>query len=514
MILDVCNIMKNKLNGKPVEMNVDIDPNLPSVLLGDSARVRQILVNIAGNSVKFTNEGLITIRAAFRKTDDESILLKLIFEDTGIGIKDEDKARLFDSFTQLDSDRNRNAEGTGLGLAITNYLAELMNGSLELESEYGKGSTFTVEIPQHVVDWTPASQTDETDTIDFTAPSANVLITDDNPVNLTIAEGLLKPLKMNVTTVASGEEAIRLCGENKYDIIFMDHMMPVMDGVEVMHNIRKKYPEYELKPIIALTANTAGDARDMMLSEGMNDFVAKPVDVKTLVRKVRKWLPDDLIIPMTDEEKAAAKLAQDKNDEGSDLVIGDLDIKGAVSRLGGEALFFTILKDYYRIMPEKSALIRDAWNKKDWKTYTIEVHSLKSTSGQIGATGLQRMAADLEAAGRVEDEAFINKHTEELLERYTAYIPVLEPFCEEKDEDDENKPEADNEVLKKAFEDFIKAADDLDLDGMEEIMGTLSEYRYPDDEKELFANLKEAVANIDTDTALTVIDEWKKRRTI
>ena len=511
VINDVGHIMKNKLGDKPVKLDVDIDPELPTVLLGDAGRIRQILVNVAGNAVKFTNEGKITIRAAFNKIDEDNIILKLIFEDTGIGIKEEDKKRLFESFTQLDGSRSRNAEGTGLGLAITKHLAELMGGTLDLESEYGKGSTFTVEVPQHVVDWEPVSDVSKTGAITFTAPAAKVLVTDDNPVNLSIAEGLLEPLKMNITKASSGEEAVELCKDNDYDIIFMDHMMPEMDGVETMHAIREKYPEYEKKPIIALTANTVGNAREMLLGEGMDDFVAKPVDVKSLVGTVRKWIPDDLIVEMTEEEKARAELLQKEREKAPDLVIGDLDIKGAVTMLGGEGMLFKILKEYYRVMPDKERVIREAWENKDWETYTIEVHSLKSTSGQIGARELQRMAADLEAAGREANEAFINEHTEELLERYTGYRPVFEPFCEEKEEDDSNKPEADKEVLKKAFDDFKDAADTLDLDTMEEIVKELSKYRYPDDQKALFSKLKDAVANIDVDAALEIVEELDKK---
>ena len=632
-INDVSNIILNKLSEKPVVLDVDIDPNLPKVLCGDSNRIRQILINIAGNAVKFTNKGSVTIRAAFERTDDRNILLKLIVKDTGIGIKEEDKKKLFDSFTQLDSKRNRNVEGTGLGLAITKRLVELMNGSLKIDSEYGKGSIFTVEIPQQIVDGTPSAHVNEpekcaalymfsnpvsnsaferdatrlgviskevkerinmkqecldmlskhpgctlfvftdtvtvtslrpefvnsrndilpvlvtdygsklklslqnlifgtnplftanmamifnkekeirsdgseTDVADFTAPFANILVVDDNHVNLTIAEGLLEPLKMNIKKASSGKEAIRLCGVNKFDLILMDHMMPEMDGVEAMHAIREKYPEYVKKPIIALTANAVGDAKKALLDEGMNDFIPKPIDVKTLMAIVRKWLPAHLIMKMTDEEIAKAELAQKDKKPSENLVIGDLNVQDAIAKLGGEALFYNILKDYYRIIPEKSALIRKALEEKDWKSFTIEVHSLKSTSGQIGATEVQRLAAKLEDAGRKEDEAFIKENAGELLERYTAYESVFKPFCDDGKDKNVTKSEVDKEVLLKAFDDLRAAADDLDFDRMEEIVEKLSRYRYSDIEKELFMKLKKAVSDIDPDTALEMISEW------
>ena len=309
--------------------------------------------------------------------------------------------------------------------------------------------------------------------------------------------------------VADGvaHHALKLQKKEQFDIVVSEY-----HGLDSLHAgsvLKKKYPEYEKKPIIALIANTVGNARDMLIGEGMDDFVAKPVDVKTLVGTVKKWLPDDLIVEMTEEEKAEAeRLMKEKNKE-PDIVIGDLDIRGAVSLLGSEEMLFKILKEYYRVMPEKERVIRQAWENKNWETYTIEVHSLKSTSGQIGAKELQRMAADLEAAGREANESFINEHTEELLEHYTAYRPVFAPFCEEKEEDDSQKPEADKEVLKKAIDDFKDAADNLDLEGMEEIVKELSKYRYPDDQKEILKQLKEAVANIDVDAALELIEEFQ-----
>jgi signal transduction histidine kinase/DNA-binding response OmpR family regulator len=632
----VVNMTLNKLSDKPVDLDIDMDPDIPAVLYGDSNRIKQILVNLTSNAVKFTNKGSITIHASFERNNEGGIL-KLSVEDTGIGIKPEDKDRIYDSFAQVDSKRNRNVEGTGLGLTICRRLADLMNGKLSMDSEYGLGSVFSVELPQKVVDQSPTShikdpdgiialymfsselrdeaferdakrlsvfcekaenssdaeklcldilkrfpgrecfifvdsdtamslspeffnsradikpvlvmdmaskltldlvgltfatsplytanmamifnkekearaKNEETDTaLDFTAPDANVLVVDDNIVNLTIAEGLLEPLRMNVTRAVSGKESVMLAGREKFDIIFMDHMMPEMDGVEAMHVIREKYPSYKNVPIIALTANAINEAKERLLAEGMDDFIPKPIELRLLLSKVKHWLPKEKIIQMTKEEAAVAALehAERVSEDSDTLMIGDLDVQGALSMLGSETLFFNILKEYYRIMPEKEQSIREAWENKDWKTYTIEVHSLKSTSGQIGAKEVQKMAADLEAAGREENESFIDEHTEELLERYTAYAPVFKPFCEEDDEDDMSKPVADSETVKDAFSRLRSAADSLNLDEMENIVGKMSEYRYPDEMKELFESLKQAVQDIDADGCIAVLDKWE-----
>ena len=431
VINDVSNMIMTRVMDKDVELILDIAPDLPRKLYGDSNRIKQIMINIANNAVKFTKEGQVVLKVGFECIGEEEILLLISVSDTGIGIKKEDMERLFESFQQVDSKRNRNIEGTGLGLAICKKLLEFNDGKIWVESEFGKGSTFSVCIPQRVLDTRPSViirdnemilatgliknvfvkqqmekdmkklrihyQTLDTEeyldkaagaqflfvekalytekvrhfieihpdldavmlidfsdsvrsdygnlivikkplyvlnlagifnhedisvnadisesVFDFTAPEAQILIVDDNPVNLTVTEGLLKPLEMKIDTAAGGEEAVEMISKKKYDLIFMDHMMPELDGVETTHIIRRFHKEYDSVPIIALTANAVDGVKEMFLNEGMNDFVAKPIEMSRILAKLQKWLPQEKIYKvrnkMAQEETTKKDLTRD-----------------------------------------------------------------------------------------------------------------------------------------------------------------------------------------------------------
>ncbi len=637
MFNDVSNIVMMRIGSKDISLDVDLPPDLPAMMNGDNIRIRQILINLANNAVKFTESGKVSIIVSFSKKDDNNILMKISIADTGVGIKPEDLTRIFESFSQVDSKRNRSVEGTGLGLAISQRLVDLMGGKLDVSSEYGKGSTFTFTIPQTVIDWTPgmgvkspekctgialfkdASLTDSfkrdscrlgvtsivmddksdlaprfaevsyqnpesrlffftdeasltpdrisyleshpdvicviitdftgrcditlpnmvqvkrpisamtlsmiynqekiyfeagqsDDISSFTAPGAKVLLVDDNPVNLAVAEGLLEPLKMSVMSAESGKEAVELASAHRFDIIFMDHMMPEMDGVEATHMIREKYPEYNNIPIIALTANAIGDAHDMFLKEGLDDFVPKPIEVRNLTSKVKQWLPPEKIKMLTaDEIKAqAAESRSDHEGASRTIVIGDLDTDTAISMIGSEKVFRNILKEYHRVMSTKAEMIRSYYEAKDWPAYTIEVHALKSSSRQIGAIELADMAAELEKAGKELDIDYIEAHTGELLDRYESYKPVLDPLFSDETSSDPDKPLIDNAVLADILGRLRAGAENLDLDVMEAAAEDLEKYSYPAGQEEFVQRIKEAVGSIDTDSCLEILTEWEK----
>ena len=294
MVREVVGALSMGLSAKPVKMNLNISPSIPQFLRGDYARIRQILGNVIGNAVKFTKEGSVTINLDHESVSDGEINLKIRVADTGIGIMKQDYDMIFESFSQVDSKRNREAEGTGLGLAITQRLVKLMNGTIEVESEYGVGSVFRISISQKIAE--SADDKQETPAPEkFHAPSAAVLVVDDNSVNLFVAKSLLGMFGIEPTCVSSGEQAIKACENRSYDIILMDHMMPKMDGVEAMNIIREKFPAYKSVPIIAFTANAVEEARDLLLNEGMDDFLAKPVKGSDIEAIMRKWLPKEKI---------------------------------------------------------------------------------------------------------------------------------------------------------------------------------------------------------------------------
>ena len=636
VVNDVSNIIMTRIGDKDLELTVDIAPDIPHKLYGDNVRLEQIIINLANNAVKFTSSGQVAFQVQYERTDQDTIDLKLSVKDTGIGIKQEDMGKLFESFQQLDSKRNRNIEGTGLGLAITKQLVDLMHGSITVDSEYERGSIFVVKVPQKIVEDVPSIPLNEDiqiiaggvianhyiqeqlvrdcqrmgvryiylrkdnsigdildqnidfvfieetvysrdwqefarshpeitvilmvdfrstttsnlpnlrvvkkplyalnlslifsgqelhnsgieqreDDFNFVAPEARILIVDDNAINLTVATGLLNPLEMHVDEAKSGFEALEKINEKMYDLIFMDHMMPEMDGVETTQCIRERYPEYDMVPIIALTANAVGGVKDMFVEAGMNDFVAKPIELKTLVQKVRQWLPPEKIHKLFE-----VKAAQPANEKSEIPVISDLDVASSIKLLGSEKLFYAVLRDYYRVIGKKADVIEQYEAAADWQNYTVEVHALKSASKQIGATELSEMALKLEEAGNVmrgsEDavdreaaESYIRSHTAPLLERYRQYKEALAPHCEEQEQSQEDKKAITKDVLQTLLEDLKKAAEDLDMDEMENIVQHLHEYRYDDEEKEFLEKIAEAAAEMDVDTCTELVEEWQSR---
>lgn len=628
---DVSNIIMTRLKDKDVELLLKINPSFPRFLYGDDLRIRQILINLANNAVKFTKHGHVDIIVDYEKIDENNIRMKMMVKDTGIGIKECDLGRIFSSFQQLDSKRNRNIEGTGLGLAICSQLLKLMGGSINVESVYEKGSTFSVELPQKIISWEPAIKVKNADSVaavghfnnvcfakqfyadtkclnvdsmaltasdrfddllstygedlsgkkiflfmeedsydeymeqtirnnpdvtgvmltdfysnrksdipnlrvirkpfsttaialslnnetmqfndadelyefDFIAPKAEVLIVDDNTINLTIAEGLLEPLKMQITTANSGKDALELIARKRFDLIFMDHMMPELDGVETTRIIRRLHPSYNDVPIIALTANAVEGSKELFLSEGMNDLVPKPIEMKTIVSKIKNWLPSDKL------EKGSTLSADNNNEENKDtnakLVIGDLDTEFAINLLGNEKLFWTILKEYYKAIPAKSMRIKELEQKADWKNYTIEVHALKSASRQIGATELSDMAAGLESAGNVGDIQTIVSNTDYMIQKYVGYMDILKPFFEE-ERSSVTKNQIQPEQLLKLFERMLEAVNNLDMDQMEEVIMDMKRYNYPDEQTDYMEKLEIAVGNIDVDRCEELINTWR-----
>ena len=294
MLEEIVSITSRGLGDKPVKMELCLAQDLVQELHGDSERIRQVLINIISNAVKFTEQGSIKIDAGSARKDGSTVDLKISVADTGIGIEKENYEKIFDSFSQIDSKRNRKAEGTGLGLAISQRLIQLMGGNIEVNSEYGVGSVFRITIPQQIAAHKakgPTAPSNAAPTPDaFFAPDARVLVVDDNSVNLYIAKNLLELYGIRPTCVLSGADAIRAVDGHEYDLILMDYMMPDMDGIETMERIREKFPAYKDVPIIAFTANAVAEARDILMNSGMDDFIAKPVKSKELEAILKKWL--------------------------------------------------------------------------------------------------------------------------------------------------------------------------------------------------------------------------------
>ncbi|MDE5747388.1 MAG: PocR ligand-binding domain-containing protein [Acetatifactor sp.] len=627
MVNDVANIIMTRIGSKELELTVDVDPNLPNMLYGDNIRIKQIMINLANNAIKFTKMGNVHLQISFRKMRGDMLYLRVAVSDTGSGIQKSDMDKLFKSFQQLDSKRNRNIEGSGLGLAICKQLVSLMNGNIHVKSEYGVGSTFSFGVPQKIVDGSPsvkrvegnvlaagllagdyaamqiktdmqrlgvnyqgfASERDLTrymngkiqylfvdyplmtdtvqeflrshpdiigvvladyreartygienvsivkkplytlslasilqgdkaglgynhldaDDFNFVAPDAEILVVDDNEINLTVAKGLLSPLHMHIDSAMSGKDAVFKVTNKKYDLIFMDHMMPEMDGIEATRIIRRTLGENGQVPILALTANAMEGTREMFISEGMNDLVTKPVELKDIVSKLRKWLPPEKIHKKqhADNEKKQS-VKSEMSAQTTDISINGLDVQKAMGFLGNEDLFWAVLKEYYRVIDKKYALIKQYEQEGKWREYTIEVHSLKSASRQIGAFELAETAAQMEAAGNAGNVELIRKITPGMLAEYIFYKDILAPYFPAEEEEKEEKQIYSGE-LAALFAQMRDALENLDLDTMEEAIQSMNQYSYGSVQDEFFEELKNAVDDMDTERCEEILDTWE-----
>ena len=313
---DIANMTRSKAQDKGLSYELDADEDIPAVLFGDEIRIRQIMLNLVNNAIKYTGEGGVTVLISFDRNTEK---LKIVVKDTGIGIKPEDMEKLFKSFQRLEETRNRNIEGTGLGLNITKQLVHLMDGSIEVESEYGKGTVFCAEVSQRIIDPTPIG--DFTGRLEdavahnpdykpiLVAPGARLLIVDDNEMNLEVISGLLSRTRMDITGALSGKECIELLKDHQYDVLMLDQMMPGMSGIETLAVIKEQNLA-EATPIIALTADAIVGAKENYLREGFDDYLSKPVMYEDLENILLKYIKKDLLKTrkeIEDEEANAPK---------------------------------------------------------------------------------------------------------------------------------------------------------------------------------------------------------------
>ena len=612
MLSDLSMIILNRIGEKPIELLFDIDKNLPHLLYGDNIRIRQVLTNILNNAVKFTEEGFVKLTLKIESVEGEDIHLLFEVEDSGQGIKEEDLSKLFGSFSQVDTKKNRKKEGTGLGLAISKNLVSAMGGTISVSSEYGKGSVFSFDIYQKIQDQTPAAEirpenkdsvvtgafssdlleealiklcgdhgvrhvpfldvldgkedagiifldskthekyedfvedpaiskktrhiiiknpmTEDPDSseysvnkplyslnfcqainrdtitafeshaqeVNFIAPEAKILIVDDNEMNLKVARGLLSPLQMTIDTAQSGKAALEKIVDDSYDIIFMDHMMPEMDGVECTKEIRSRNSDYMKNvPVIALTANALAGAKEEFLSAGMNDFVPKPIEMSTICSKIKQYLPR--------EKVKSHKITIDSPAESNDLPsLPGIDSKEGIKNSGSKELFFSFLGDFYRLIDMKTAKVRDCLENGFIKDYTIEVHALKSTARTIGAMELSDKFFMLEKAGDKNDLETINSETEKVLSEYNALKEVLRPFAD--DGDDSDKREASYDEIIDILSAIKECADAFDIDGVDSALSSLKEIRLPEETTDHMTRLTALVADVATDEIIEEAD--------
>ena len=489
---DVVNMIRYKAEQKGLAFDIEVDRTIPDKLIGDEVRIRQVIVNILNNAVKYTPKGKVSFVVRGEFAEDDTVVLSFASIDTGLGIREEDKGKLFSKFQRLDEQKNRNIEGTGLGLSITMRLVEMMKGTIGVESVYGEGSTFTITLPQKIGDPEPigdfqarveaavAGQRIYHES--FVAPDADVLVVDDNDMNLFVVESLLKKTRIRVTKCSSGEACLAHISKKHFDVVFLDQMMPDMDGIETLARAREMEENLcKDSPFIALTANAIAGAKEMFLEKGFNDYLSKPINSKALERMLQEYLPPEKVLDVSDnsvseteiaddgagvaaepetqgaEETAAAEAVEveaavpvetggEETTDGAPTEEAPADGAEGAGTTEGQQINYEIgmqysgdMEEMYREFTKMFCVrkeetlkkIQDAYDAGNWEDYTTFVHALKSTSLSVGGTILSEKARALEMAGHgyldgPEEEkesklAFIRENHPSVSELYDAF---------------------------------------------------------------------------------------------
>ena len=647
-LVNICNI---KASEKGVALITDFSPDAPSILYGDDTRIRQILLNILNNAVKFTNQGFVRFGLECRRLNKDFVRLTYTIKDNGIGIKDEDKAKLFQVFSQLDLKKNKAAKGTGLGLAISKRLVEMMEGDITVESEYGKGATFVVSIKQKIVDAEPISVIAEpksfrvlvlgagdkgeaacrslerlaigydyccaaeelasrvskkhthimyfydvwhelltemklppniglvavkdirfadkqftpiktavlfeplmichmsrilcplsgkpapggrTDEFDFRIKDGDVLVVDDNSVNLLVASALMEQYGLKPETAESGREAIDKCNVKKYDIIFMDHMMPEMDGIETTHLLKKECKLNRRTPIVALTANAVSGMKQVFKDSGMADFISKPIEIKVLSRVLREWMPKSKITAppkggvsaeqSAETPESAAPVKKVKSKIGADIErrFSDLGIlyNDALRGVGNsEEVYLSVAKAFLNSVKNTMDKLLHSAEKieesDNLKTFHIEAHGVKSALANIGAMKLSAAARELELAAKQSNYVYINDNCFTFLSDLRRFTESLAALLAPPSGAAKEKPKAkaagqiDKAALIAELKKISAMIDGLDTDAASSAVTALLHEHYAEYEDALEA-LRDAIDGFDFDAAEKIIKQMIK----
>ena len=498
---DVCSIIKVRIGEKGVVFNVNLQGDIPDGLVGDASRVKQVLLNILNNAVKFTHKGSITLTISWEPKEEDAGNLHVSVADTGIGIKEEDIGRIFDSFSQVDIVKNKSIKGTGLGLAICKNLLNLMGGGIRVESVYGEGTTFIFYVEQRVFDGKKCEfdpdnfKRDEGNvfTVPFVSPDTRVLIVDDNRVNLEVAKGLLRQYRVDITTALSGEEALDIIyRDNNFDLIFMDHMMPKMDGIETTAHIRHRETDRNV-PVIALTANAIKGADKLFMDAGMNDYISKPINLKHLAKIMEKWVPENKkIYDYSDEDKEERDLQDEAIKEAASESPGAVDefdmlkgidvAAGMENCLGDRDVYKGLLETFLDSDALKNA--NELYEARDFENYKISVHGLKSAANYIGAKQLSSYAKLLEDHAKEGDiEAIDKDHAglEPLYNEVAVSIGALLNKSTLSEDKTDVRQEVKNSEIGSLVDDLIANLDEMELDSAGEIAKSIMELKSSDE---------------------------------
>ncbi|MCR5108494.1 MAG: response regulator [Lachnospiraceae bacterium] len=498
LLRSIIPMVRGTSDQKELFFDTEIDPELPRILYGDMEKIKQIVINLLTNAVKYTEIGGFTLIFKVLEKKDDNVKLRISVKDTGIGVKEEEVDNLFSAYERLDEQRNSGIQGTGLGLNISKQFAELLGGRLWCESVYGKGSEFILEISQRIESEELLGTFNENTekargpyVPQFIAPDAEVLVVDDTPMNLTVIKGLLSATKMFITTAESGEECLEKIRFGDFNVVLLDHMMPGMDGIETIHRIREKYPDL---PVYALTAN-ASEGEEFYISNGFNGFLTKPVDGIVLEKAIRKYLPDEIVMePGEDDAVMQTELPEEldwlNETEGISVQLG-------IDHSGGVSSFINALHMFKDTIEDNCSLLEKAYNDHDIRLFTIKVHALKTSARIIGADELSELSKEMEDAGNKDDLYFIEDNIKKLITDYRSYSEKLARL-DENEEEDEKEEISENE-LSEAYSALKDLVDTMDYDGVEMVINQVKEYKLPPKDAEVFEKFEKALKKFDWD---------------
>ncbi|MCR5683903.1 MAG: response regulator [Lachnospiraceae bacterium] len=504
LLRQIVKMIRVRASQKDLTFETIIDKELPARLYGDMGKIKQIVLNLLTNAAKYTREGGFTLRVSLIESEGDSRKVEFSVKDTGIGIKPEDMEKLFSAFERLEEDKNANVQGTGLGLDISKQFAALMGGTLTCESVYGEGSDFKLTITQKAVGDGTIGEFDENAEEEvkgpyvpqFCAPDADILVVDDNPMNLTVIKGLLAATQMFITTAASGEEALEKIKYGDFNMVLLDHMMPGMDGLETIAKIRETHPDL---PVYALTANSSAGGDEFYKSYGFDGYLAKPIDSALLEKTILKHLPPEIVMKT---EGAAADVPQELPAEMEWVKeVDGVSVEQGIKANGGVSTFVSSLNLFYDTIDDNAADIEKALADDDIKLYTIKVHALKTSARLVGAEKLSALSLALEEAGKADNRAFINEHSEEQLNLYRSYkerLARLKADREAADNADSKEPIPPDE-LEGAYEALKEVIPQMDYDSAEMILSGVKEYKLPEADAAKFEELARLLKKLDWD---------------
>ncbi|MGN0347504.1 MAG: histidine kinase N-terminal 7TM domain-containing protein [Lachnospiraceae bacterium] len=561
VLKDVYNMIIIKAQQKDLDVIFDISPYIPSVYYGDDVRIRQIIINLMTNAVKYTNEGKVEFQVT-AEVDEDCAILHFVVKDTGIGIKKEDMSKLFADFERIEEKSNRYIEGTGLGISICTHLLNMMGSELLVESEYGEGSVFHFYLNQTIVDRAPLGNFENhirevgehQDVVQhYSAPTAKILVVDDNHVNRNVIRNFIEDSQIQMDEAEDGAMAIDKLRTTKYDVVYMDHMMPVMDGIEALHHIREEHL-CDDTPIVMLSANAVTGAKEMYLSEGFADYLSKPILAGKLDELMIKYIPSEKLVMQETFFELQESDAEMSEFGGMPLpYVEGFDWNYAMGVLQSEKVLIKTARDFCRFAagePERMDAIfaklqenvadqteyaqeadrsnpaaneepagrtlhaeNDVSPENIFDEYRIAIHAMKSTCAMIGALAVSKLAAVSEMAAKEKDFAVIRALHLIIMEELTGLCQRLEPQLpeEEKKEVKADNPAYTREDQQQLLQELREAAEDGDYNACERLLELIEESKYFDGRNEVLDILKNYVEELEFDEIFAYLDEYLPR---